>query len=62
MDEKRAKESVEISAHEQYIEDKCEYCDGVYVHGLHLICPHCGAPIRPANQPIEVQGFNDYYD
>lgn len=27
-------------------EDTCEYCGGVYVHGLHLSCPHCGAPIK----------------
>ncbi len=28
------------------LEDTCEYCGGVYVHGLHLNCPHCGAPIK----------------
>lgn len=27
------------------LEDKCGYCGGVYVHGLHESCPHCGAPI-----------------
>jgi len=30
---------------EQPQEDTCAYCGGVYVHGLHLSCPHCGAPI-----------------
>jgi len=32
----------------QILEDKCEYCGGIYVHGLHESCPHCGAPIRKA--------------
>lgn len=31
-------------------EDVCEYCGGVYVHGLHISCPHCGAPIKVAEQ------------
>lgn len=28
------------------IEATCEYCGGVYIHGMHLTCPHCGATIR----------------
>ncbi len=31
-------------------EDKCEYCGGIYVHGLHESCPHCGAPIPKASE------------
>ncbi len=31
-------------------EDTCEYCGGVYVHGIHLSCPHCGAAIKPMKQ------------
>ena len=27
-------------------EDVCDYCGGVYVHGVHTSCPHCGAPVR----------------
>ncbi len=27
-------------------EDTCEYCGGVYIHGLHVSCPHCGAPVK----------------
>ena len=27
-------------------EDTCAYCGGIYVHGLHLQCPHCGAPAQ----------------
>ena len=27
-------------------EDVCEYCGGIYVHGVHTSCPHCGAPVR----------------
>ena len=30
------------------LEDTCEYCSGVYVHGIHTRCPHCGAPIKAA--------------
>lgn len=30
------------------LEDTCEYCGGVYVHGIHLRCPHCGAAVKPA--------------
>ena len=32
----------------QVLEDTCEYCGGVYVHGLHIQCPHCGAAVKPA--------------
>ncbi len=31
-------------------EDVCEYCGGIYVHGLHLKCPHCNAPIKVRQQ------------
>ncbi len=31
--------------------EKCEYCGGEYVAGLHTTCPHCGAPIEPKAQP-----------
>jgi len=30
-------------------EDVCEYCGGVYLHGKHIKCPHCNAPIKPLN-------------
>ena len=26
-------------------QEKCEYCGGVYVVGLHKACPHCAAPL-----------------
>jgi hypothetical protein len=28
-------------------EDVCEYCNGVYVIGTCISCPHCGAPVKP---------------
>lgn len=28
-------------------EDICEYCNGVYVIGTCISCPHCGAPVKP---------------
>lgn len=33
------------------LEDTCKYCDGVYVVGTVIKCPHCDAPI-PAHNPI----------
>ena len=30
-------------------QEKCEYCGGVYVVGLHQTCPHCAAPV-PAKE------------
>ena len=30
-------------------EDNCKYCGGLYVHGLHMSCPHCGAVIPADN-------------
>ena len=29
-------------------EDTCSYCGGVYVRGIHDVCPYCGAPIPQA--------------
>lgn len=43
----RRKNSVICASLEAPQEDTCEYCRGIYVHGLHLSCPHCGAPIKP---------------
>ena len=34
------------SATETLMEDTCDYCDGVYLHGIHTSCPHCGAKIK----------------
>lgn len=36
------------------LEDTCAYCGGLYIHGRHLSCPHCGAVIPPLNQ----EGYN----
>ena len=33
------------------LEDQCEYCGGVYVHGIHYSCPHCGAAIKAISEP-----------
>ena len=27
------------------IEDKCDYCGGIYAIGAHNTCPHCGAAL-----------------
>ncbi|MCR4903988.1 MAG: TPM domain-containing protein [Butyrivibrio sp.] len=39
-----------IKVDEYVLEDTCEYCGGVYIHGKHIECPHCGAPIKPMNK------------
>ena len=57
---KLAQSAVELETNKQYIEDTCLYCGGVYIHGIHLSCPHCAAPIRPAGQPIEVSDDDKY--
>ncbi len=31
-------------------EDTCAYCGGLYVHGIHFRCPHCGAPVPPSGE------------
>ena len=28
-------------------QEPCEYCGGIYIVGMHLSCPHCGAPVKP---------------
>lgn len=47
---KRSDSYVCKTAEEDPLEDTCEYCGGVYVHGIHISCPHCGAPIKPLSQ------------
>ncbi len=46
---KQSKSYVCKTSKEQPIEDTCSYCGGVYVHGIHTSCPHCGAPIVALN-------------
>ncbi len=31
-------------------EDSCAWCGGLYVHGIHIRCPHCGAPVSPRDE------------
>lgn len=39
-----------IPVSEHQLEDKCSYCGGLYIHGMHLECPHCGAAITPMSE------------
>ena len=41
-----------------YIEDTCQYCGGLYIHGIHISCPHCGGQIQPMDRPIIIQDTN----
>ena len=36
-------------------QEKCEYCNGIYLAGLYKKCPHCGAPVPISNQPSSYQ-------
>lgn len=36
------------------LEDTCDYCNGIYIHGIHTSCPHCGAPIRKMQAAMDV--------
>ena len=63
----RAANSVKLENGVQYVEDTCRYCGGLYIHGLHLSCPHCGGALEPLGQPINVDssltdGNDSYYD
>ena len=40
------------SATDALMEDTCEYCNGVYIHGIHTSCPHCGAAIKAKSRTI----------
>ena len=42
-------------ADKKYLEDICAYCGGMFIHGIHISCPHCGATLPPANGPVFVQ-------
>ena len=35
-------------AEKMYKEDTCTYCGGMFIHGIHISCPHCGGPLPPA--------------
>lgn len=36
-----------IPVSETPLEDTCDYCGGLFIHGVHTSCPHCAAPIQP---------------
>lgn len=38
-----------------YVEDVCKYCNGVYIHGIHTSCPHCGGNVEPLDRPIIIE-------
>ena len=50
----KARNSVKLEKDVQYVEDTCKWCGGLYIHGIHLSCPHCGGTIDPLGEPINV--------
>ncbi len=52
--EEKARNSVKLEKDVQYVEDTCKWCGGLYIHGIHLSCPHCGGTIDPLGEPINV--------
>lgn len=51
---KYEKVSLKTPVRSGVIQDKCDYCDGVYIVGSCLSCPHCGASIKPHNIEYDV--------
>lgn len=48
------KEYQEASPCPTYVqEETCEYCNGVYVVGTCISCPHCGAPVKPHSYHVD---------
>lgn len=41
------------------LERICGYCSNIYVRGIHLKCPHCGAPL-PLETEVPESNFVDY--
>ncbi len=41
-----------------FLEDKCEYCGGMFIHGIHITCPHCGGALPPAEGLVYVPDKN----
>lgn len=41
--------NVQMAPNNLPVEDVCKYCDGIYVVGTVLNCPHCGASLPPHN-------------
>ena len=37
-------------------QEACEYCGGIYVVGMHVTCPHCGAPVKPHDYTTDEYG------
>lgn len=37
-------------------QEACEYCDGIYIVGMHTSCPHCGAPVKPHDYYTDENG------
>ena len=42
-------------AQKKYKEDTCMYCGGMFIHGIHISCPHCGGALPPADGPVFVE-------
>ncbi len=38
----------------RFLEDRCQYCGGMFVHGIHISCPHCGGALPPAEGLVYV--------
>ena len=37
-------------------QEECEYCGGIYIVGMHLACPYCGAPVKPHDYMTDENG------
>lgn len=42
-------------AEKRYLEDICQYCGGMFIHGIHISCPHCGGTLPPAEGLVYIE-------
>lgn len=42
--------AIEVPKKIKILEDKCDYCDGIYIIGTVTVCPHCGGALHPHDE------------
>lgn len=57
----RIRQRKAVKCEEGAKEDKCEYCDGIYIVGTCTSCPHCNAPVKMHNPYYNEDGTRPIY-
>lgn len=55
---KRYESSIKLEYPNLYKEDTCTYCGGMYIHGIHISCPHCGGALQPLDEKVYIADPN----